>query len=69
MPPGEFCRCHKSYLVNLFYVNRIDRELSTFELQGGVTAYISRRKFWTAKHEFEDFLFSRAKSSEEGYPQ
>ncbi|MGN1022314.1 MAG: LytR/AlgR family response regulator transcription factor [Lachnospiraceae bacterium] len=60
--PG-FCRCHKSYLVNLLYVTGIDRELMAFALQGGELAYIARRRFWAAKRAYEEALFGIAAGS------
>lgn len=56
--PKYFCRCHKSYLVNLSYVHHIDRELSAFVMQDGAIVCISRRKFWEVKRTFENFLFA-----------
>lgn len=41
-PAPPFFRPHKSYLVNLYYVRRLDRDLNAFEISGGGTAYIRR---------------------------
>ena len=41
-PAPPFFRTHKSYLVNLYYVRYLDRDLNAFEMNGGGTAYIRR---------------------------
>lgn len=65
--PGFF-RCHKSYLVNLFYVTGIDRELMVFVLQGREQAYIARRRFWAAKRAYEEALFGIAQGEHSTAP-
>lgn len=52
-----FLRCHKSYVVNLAYVRRINKELSTFEMAEGEPVYIRRRSFAQMQKAFEAHLF------------
>ena len=59
LPCPPFYRCHKSYLVNLDHVRNIDRDLSTFELDGGGCAYIRRASFAEAKRLFEARMIER----------
>ena len=42
LPPDLFFRCHKSYIVNMRYIDRIDRK--NVLLQGGRAVPISRSK-------------------------
>lgn len=44
----HFCRCHRSYLVNLYHVNTINREL--VRMDNGECLPVSRKK-WTSLNE------------------
>lgn len=56
-----FFRCHKSYLVNLAHVIRMDRELLLLHLREGHTAYIRRECLAKTTKAWEDWLFSQAR--------
>lgn len=56
-----FFRCHKSYLVNLSFVLRLDREQMVFQMREGGSVYIRREAFYKAKREWESWLFSAAR--------
>ncbi|MBR1691478.1 MAG: response regulator transcription factor [Lachnospiraceae bacterium] len=45
LPPGSFFRCHKSYILNLWHVERLEKQ--TAVLSSGEKLPVSRRK-WTA---------------------
>ena len=51
-----FCRCHKSYLVNIEHINSIDGD--TFHLTGGKAIKISRTYIKSAKKAYFDYVFS-----------
>lgn len=53
----SFYRCHKSFLVNLFFVTDIDAELMAFKMEEGNIAYIRRESFREAKKMWENYLF------------
>lgn len=53
LPSPPFLRCHRSYLVNLEYVLRADKELNAFIMKNGGRADIGRGKFAMCKSEFE----------------
>lgn len=52
-----FLRCHKSYIVNLDYIDGVDRELSAFVMTQGSMVYIRKRSFREFQKLFEDYLF------------
>lgn len=54
-------RCHKSYLVNLSYVEALDRELGVFIMCDGTNVHIRRESFKTVKDIYEKYLFSQAR--------
>lgn len=56
-----FFRCHKSYLVNLSFVQGIDKEHMVFQLREGGSVYIRRELFYKARSEWENWLFSVAR--------
>ena len=58
LPDPPFFQCHKSYLVNLGHVSRVNRELSMFEMKGGGAAYIRRGSLRTAEQAFHKYMFS-----------
>lgn len=51
-----FCRCHKSYIVNIEHIDSIDGD--TFLLTGGKTIKISRSYLQSAKKAYFDYVFS-----------
>lgn len=53
LPSPPFLRCHRSYLVNLDYVRRADKELNAFIMKNGGRADIGRGRFAICKSEFE----------------
>lgn len=54
LPPGQFCRCHNSYLVNMEYVEEISRkELS---LRGGIRLPIGRAYYKSLQSAFIRFM-------------
>lgn len=50
-----FCRCHKSYLVNLEHINSIDND--TFYMTCGKAIRISRTYLQNAKKAYFDYVF------------
>lgn len=60
----SFIRCHKSYLVNLSYIKSINKDLSLFEMKEGGNAYIRRESMSQAKKAYEDYLFNKARESQ-----
>lgn len=50
-----FCRCHKSYLVNIEHIDSIDADV--FHLTGGRTVKISRAYLQSAKKAYFDYVF------------
>ena len=61
-----FYRCHTSYLVNLAYVQGMDREQMVFRMREGGSAYIRREGFYAARHEWENWLFTAARRKGNG---
>ncbi len=51
-----FCRCHKSYLVNIAHIDSIDND--TFYLTGGKAIKISRTYLQSAKKAYFEYVFS-----------
>ena len=51
-----FCRCHKSYLVNIEHIDRINDDL--FYLTSGKTVKISRAYLQSAKKAYFEYIFS-----------
>lgn len=58
LPDPPFLQCHKSYLVNLGHVSRVNRELMVFEMKGGGVAYIRRGSLRSAEQAFYQYMFS-----------
>lgn len=50
-----FCRCHKSYLVNIEHIRSIENDL--FCLTGGKTVKISRTYLQSAKKAYFEYIF------------
>lgn len=57
----SFFRCHKSYLVNLAFVVRLDRDLMVFTMKDGENVHIRRESLAEARRIFENYLFGRAR--------
>jgi len=51
-----FCRCHKSYLVNIEQIDRLEGEI--FFLTGGKSVKISRTYLQSARKAYFDYVFS-----------
>ncbi len=56
-----FFRCHKSYLVNLSYVAKLDRELMVFVMKEGQNVHIRRQSMSKARKAFESYLFAETR--------
>ena len=50
-----FCRCHKSYIVNIGHIDSIEND--TFHLTGGRVIKISRTYLQSAKKAYFDYVF------------
>ena len=57
-----FCRCHKSYIVNLEHIDSIEND--TFFLTGGRTVKISRTYLQKAKKAYFDYVFTAEADNE-----
>lgn len=55
-----FCRCHKSYLVNMEHIESIAE--NTFYLTGGKAVKISRTYLQSAKKVYFDYIFATLKN-------
>lgn len=60
----SFFRCHKSYLVNLAYVQNFDKDLMVFTIRGGENVYIRRESLAEARKAYESYLFRQARETE-----
>lgn len=58
-----FCRCHKSYLVNIEHIDSIEND--TFHLTGGKAIKISRTHLQNAKKAYFDYVFGTGQSYDE----
>lgn len=54
LPPGQFCRCHNSYLVNLGYVQEIGR--TELYLRGHETLPVGRTYYKSFQEKFIRYL-------------
>lgn len=54
LPPGQFCRCHNSYLVHLSHVTEISRQ--TLVLSDGTQLPISRSRYPQFQNQLVQFL-------------
>ena len=54
----NFLRCHKSYLVNLSYVEEIDWNLMIFSMKEGRNVHIRRASMSKARKAYEEYLFA-----------
>lgn len=57
LPPGRFCRCHNSFLVNMEHIAEIDRREVT--LSNGKKLPVSRGRYETAQNQFIRYLNRR----------
>lgn len=57
----NFFRCHKSYMVNLVYVQSLDKELMVFNIKGGKNVHIRRESMTRARKAFEAYIFDRTR--------
>ena len=57
----SFVRSHKSYIVNLDYVKRIDEEFSIFRLVNDGVAHIKKGLLPRMKRRYEDRLIERVR--------
>ena len=57
-----FCRCHKSYIVNIEHIDSIEND--TFFLTGGRTVKISRPYLQKAKKAYFDYVFTAEADNE-----
>lgn len=56
-----FFRCHKSYLVNLSHVVKMDKALMVFVMNEGSQVHIRRESLGKAKKVYESYLFEAAR--------
>jgi len=63
LPSPQFLRCHQSYVVNLRYVEKLDREMRTFTMKNGGTVYIRRQDIKKTAEAYEDYLFCTARNA------
>lgn len=59
-----FFRCHKSFLVNFAFVEKLDIELRIFRMKEGNTVHIRRESMAKAKKSFENYLFNHSRRTE-----
>jgi DNA-binding LytR/AlgR family response regulator len=57
LPPPRFIRCHRSYIVNLSYVEKLDED---FIMKNGDTVYIRRGDFSKIKKAYLSWLLDDA---------
>ena len=57
--PKVFFRSHTSFIVNLTWVKRINREMMVFEMKNGSRAYIRRTDMGKAKKAFHAYGISK----------
>lgn len=60
----DFFRCHKSYLVNLAYVQELDRTLMVFRMKNGKNVHIRRESLAEARSAYERYLFDRVRGQD-----
>ncbi len=58
LPASPFFRCHKSFIVNLMHVYRLNEELNIFEMNNGDAVYIRRQSMKDAADAFHQFMFA-----------
>lgn len=57
LQPPQFLFCHRSYIINLSYVEEIDRELNVFRMWGGGLAYIRKGGLPECSRAYTSWLF------------
>ena len=60
LPSPPFLRCHRSFIVNLDYVDKPDKELKAFIMKNGHQADIRQVDFGKYKAEFQKWLLTKA---------
>lgn len=63
-PQPPFLRCHKSYLVNLAQVKKLDRTLQVFVLKNGKNVYIRRESLKKASKSFDAYIFNEIRRTD-----
>ncbi len=61
LPCQTFLRCHHSFIVNLKFVQSLDKELNLFHMKNGKVAHISRENFRKARDAINNYLFAAAR--------
>ena len=55
LPEGMFVQTHRSFLVNLEYVEKFDHE-TVYLKKNGLSAFLTKRKYCEFKKEFQNYL-------------
>jgi DNA-binding LytR/AlgR family response regulator len=55
LPKPRFCRTHRSYIVNLDMVQRING--TDFVMKGGGIAYVTQKERHRIYNQYDDWLF------------
>ena len=58
LPDWEFVLCHRSYIVNLWFVKYVDEDIC---LTNGKKLPLSRRKIQEVKEKYREFVYRRAR--------
>lgn len=61
LPSPPFFRCHKSFIVNLSHIKRLDRELCGFEMNNGGFVHIRRSSLKASSEAFESYMFDKTR--------
>mgnify|MGYP000887664971 FL=1 len=61
LPSPPFLRCHHSYIVNIKYVQSLDKELKTFNMKNGGKVYIRRQDLKKSAEAYKNYLFHTAR--------
>ncbi len=61
LDPSTFIHCHKSYIVNLAYVDNLNEELTVFEMKTKENVHIRRESMRGVKRSYEDYLFMKVR--------
>ena len=60
LPAPPFMRCHRSYLVNLDYVQRADKEAYCFYMKNDDRVDIRREEFTRCKAQWQNRCIDKA---------